>query len=228
MSDDTPHPPDNTHNQSSVSPSNSAAEPDRGTRQLDTIEAIAEVEAAEVAEDVAEDVAEVTVKRRIRPLEGLMLTMLAVSLLILAFTLARLFNVRNTLRSVIGQLAESVQAAKRDQVRYDLPIDQQIPIDLDVPIKRSLIVPIRTEVRIKQDIVLPVETGFGNLNIPIPVDANIPISTTVPIDFDQTVNISTSVPLKLNVPIQIDLGSPQVSGYLDRLHQALLKLRDEL
>src|SRR5439155_3426360 len=98
---------------------------------------------------------------------------------------------------------------------------------MDVPIKRSLVVPINTEVRIKQDIVLPVQTVFGNVNIPVPVDANIPISTTVPINFDQTVNISTSVPLKMNVPIQIDLGSTQISGYLDRLHRALLELRDK-
>jgi hypothetical protein len=97
-----------------------------------------------------------------------------------------------------------------------------------VPIKRSLEVPIDTEVRIKQDITLPVDTGFGQVDIPIPIDATVPVSTSVPIQFDQTVNISTTVPIKLNVPIQIDVGSDQIGGYLDRLHDALLELRDEL
>jgi hypothetical protein len=54
------------------------------------------------------------------------------------------------------------------------------------------------------------------------------VSTTVPIAFDQTVNISTTVPIKLDVPIQVDLNSSQLSGYLDRLYQALIQLRDEL
>ena len=184
---------------------------------------------AEEAAEVAREVAATTSRRRLRPLETLMLIMLAVSLLIHVLTLTQLFRVRNTLRGQIEQLATSVQAARNDQVRYDLPIDQQIPINLDVPIKRSLSIPIRTDVRIKQDINVPVDTGVaGTIAIPIPLDVTVPVSTTVPIDFDQTVNISTTVPLQLTVPVQLDLGSPQISGYLDRLYAALLKLRDEL
>jgi hypothetical protein len=190
-------------------------------------------EAAEVAATVAEieagAVAEATARRRLRPLETLMLAMLAVSLLIHALTISQLFRVRNTLRGQIEQLAANVEAAKSDTVRYDLPIDQQIPIDMDVPIERSLTIPIRTEVRIKQDINLPVDTGIaGTITIPIPIDATVPVSTTVPIAFDQAVKISTTVPLRLDVPIQIKLGSPQISSYLDRLHDALLELRDQL
>lgn len=187
------------------------------------LEEIVEAEAANVAEEVAETVA----RRRLRPLEGLMLAMLTVSLIIHVLTLTRLFSVRNTLRDEIGNLADSVQAAKSNQVRYDLPINQQIPINLDLPVKQSLTIPIQTEVRIKQDIMLPIDTGFGKINIPVPIDAVVPINTTVPITIDQTVNISTNIPLKLNVPIQVDLGSPQFSGYLDRLHQSLLDLRDK-
>jgi hypothetical protein len=183
--------------------------------------AVADIEAAEVAESV--------IRRRLRPLEIVMLALLTASLLVHALTLSQLFRVRNTLRGQIEQLAAGVEAAKAEQVRYDLPIDQQVPIDLDVPIKRSLSVPIRTEVRIQQQINVPIDTGVaGLIEIPIPIDTTVPVSTTVPIDFDQTVSISTTVPLRLNVPIQIDLGAPQLSGYLDRLHAALLKLRDEL
>lgn len=185
---------------------------------------VTETEAVKIAENVAEAAA----SRRVRPVEALLLVMLAISLLIHALTITRLFSVRNTLRDEIGQLAQSVRSAKDDTLRYTLPIDQQIPIDLDVPIKRSLVIPIRTEVRIQQEIQLPVQTAFGNLNIPIPIDTTVPISTSVPIDFDQTVNISTTVPLKLNVPIQIDLGSSEFSGYLDRLQKALLDLRNKL
>ena len=34
--------------------------------------------------------------------------------------------------------------------------------------------------------------------------------------------------LQITVPVQIDLGAPQISGYLDKMYQALIELRDEL
>jgi hypothetical protein len=187
-------------------------------------DAVAELKAARVAEDVAGRAA----KRQIRPFEAVMVALLAISLLIHALTVARLLSVRSTLRAEVERLADTVQATKQQRVRYDLPIDQQLPINIDVPIKRSLNVPINTEVQIKQDVTLPVDTGFGVVNIPIPIDAKIPINTTVPISFDQTINISTTVPIKLDVPIQVDMGSNQIVGYLDRLYAALIELRDKL
>jgi hypothetical protein len=183
---------------------------------------VAELRAARVAEDVAAQ----TTARRLRPFEVVMIVLLAVSLLIHALTLSRLLSVRATLRDEVGRLAEAVQSAKQQQLRYDLPIDQQLPINIDVPLKRELTVPINTSVQIKQQITLPIDTGLGVINIPVPIDASVPISTSVPIAFDQTVNISTTVPIQLNLPVRIDMGSGQVGGYLDRLYNALLELRE--
>jgi hypothetical protein len=187
-------------------------------------DAVAELRAARVAEEVAVQAA----KRQIRPFEAVMVVLLAISLLIHALTVSRLLSVRNTLRSEVGRLADTVQATKQQKIRYNLPINQQLPINIDVPINRSLDVPVKTEVQIKQNVTLPVDTGFGVVNIPIPIDAKIPINTTVPITFEQTVNISTTVPINLDVPIQVDMGSDQIAGYLDRLYAALLELRDKL
>jgi hypothetical protein len=164
--------------------------------------------------------------RRLRPFETVMVVLLAVSLLIHALTLARLLSVRATLRDEVGQLAAAVQSAKQQQLRYDLPIDQQVPINIDVPIKRDLTVPINIDVPIKQKITVPIDTGLGVVNIPIQLDTSVPISTSVPIAFDQTVNISTTVPIQLNIPVRIDMGSGQVGGYLDRLYVALRELRE--
>jgi hypothetical protein len=186
--------------------------------------AVAELQAARVAEDVAAR----TATRRFRPFEVVMMVLLAISLLVHALTLSRLLSVRATLRNEVGRLAEAVQEAKQQQLRYDLPIDQQVPINIDVPIERELEVPINMSVRIKQDITLPIDTGLGVFDIPVPIDASVPISTSVPIALDETVNISTTVPIQLNLPVQIDLGSGQVGGYLDRLYAALLELRDRL
>jgi hypothetical protein len=184
--------------------------------------AVAELQAVRVAEDAA---ARATA-RRLRPFETVMIVLLAISLLIHALTLSRLLSVRATLRDQVDQLAGAVQSAKQQQLRYDLPIDQQVPINIDVPIQRDMTVPINTSVRIKQELNVPIDTGLGVVNIPVPIDTTVPISTSVPIAFEQTVNISTTVPIQLNLPMQIDLGSGQVGSYLDRLYAALLDLRE--
>ena len=184
--------------------------------------AVAELQATRTAEDVA---ARATT-RRLRPFEAVMIVLLAISLLIHALTLARLLSVRATLRDEVGRLAEAVQSAKQQPLIYDLPIDQQLPININVPIQRDLTVPINTSVQIKQEITLPIDTGLGVINIPVPIDANVPISTSVPIAFDQTVNISTTVPIQLKLPVRIDMGTGQVGSYLDRLYAALIELRE--
>src|SRR5215212_8873851 len=139
--------------------------------------AVAELQAMRVAEDVA---AQVTT-RRLRPFEVVMIVLLAVSLLIHALTLSRLLSVRATLRDEVGRLAEAVQSAKQQPLIYDLPIDQQLPINIDVPIQRDLTVPINLKVPIKQQITVPIDTGLGVVNIPIQLDTSVPISTSVPI-----------------------------------------------
>jgi hypothetical protein len=184
--------------------------------------AVAELQATRVAEDAA---ARATI-RRLRPFETVMIVLLAISLLIHALTLSRLLSVRATLRDQVDQLAGAVQSAKQQQLRYDLPIDQQVPINIDVPIQRDMIVPINTSVQIKQQLSVPIDTGLGVVNIPVPIDTTVPISISVPIAFEQTVNISTTVPIQLNLPVQIDLGSGQAGSYLDRLYAALLDLRE--
>src|SRR5262245_19373086 len=117
--------------------------------------AVAELQAIRTAEDVA---ARATA-RRLRPFEVVMIVLLAISLLIHALTLARLLSVRATLRDEVGRLAAAVQRAKQQPLIYDLPIDQQLPINIDVPIQRDLTVPINTSVQIKQQITLPIDTG---------------------------------------------------------------------
>ncbi len=149
-----------------------------------------------------------------------------ISLLLHGLTIGWLFGVRSTIRSELTNLSAAVSAAKDETIRYDLPIDQQIPIQVDVPIRQSLEIPIQTEVRIKQDVNVPIPVAGTTINLPVPLDVAIPISTTVPISFNQTVTISAEVPLKLTVPIQLDLGSSQMAGYLDRLRDAILALRE--
>ena len=153
--------------------------------------------------------------------------MMAISLVLHAVTLSRLFGVRNTLRSEIERLAGSVESAKSETITYDLPINQVIPINVVIPINESVVIPINTTVDINQTINIPIDTGFGTIDLPIPLDVSIPINTSVPIEFNEEVPISTTFTVNITVPLELDMNSPQISDYLDRLQKALLDLRDQ-
>src|SRR5215217_6077118 len=96
--------------------------------------AVAELQATAVAEDAA---ARATA-RKLRPFEVVIIVLLAISLLIHALTISRLLSVRATLRDQVDQLAGAVQNAKQQQLRYELPIDQQVPVNIDVPLQRNM------------------------------------------------------------------------------------------
>src|SRR5262249_34258653 len=122
--------------------------------ETEALEAEVEAEAVEAAQQVAQ----VTVSRGIRPLTALLLVMVCVSLLLHTLTIWRLLSLRNTLRDEIDQLSQQVLAIKSQQVRYDLPIDQSIPVNVNIPVRQSLDVPINTSVQIKQNIEVPIDT----------------------------------------------------------------------
>ncbi|MFD3163252.1 hypothetical protein [Herpetosiphon sp. NSE202] len=150
------------------------------------------------------------------------------SLALHVWTISTLFQVRSTASQQLSQLQTALDEARREPLVYQVPINQTVPIKLDVPINQSLNIPINTSVKIKDTIDLPVDTGFGSLTIPVPIDVTIPVSTNVPISFNQTVAISTSVAVDLNVPITIDLNQAPFNGYLDRLQKALADVAEQL
>lgn len=185
--------------------------------------------AAVVAASLDHDMLAQRAARRVRrdPLVLALLAMLGVSLLVHAVTMFWLFSVRDLVHAQIDLLADQVLAAKDERLTYQLPIKQSVPIDVSIPISQSLEFPINTSVKIKQTVNLPIDTGFGRLDLPIPIDATVPISTVVPIEFQQTVALSTNIDVDLVVPIEIDLSSPQLSNYLQNLHDALVNLRQQ-
>jgi hypothetical protein len=164
----------------------------------------------------------------LRRLDIVLIALLTISLLGHVLTFAGVLTARTLLRNQITQLADGVQQAKSTTVRYNFPVDQQLPINMSVPLQNSFAVPIQTNIRINQTIRVPIDTGFGVANLPIPIDATIPISLTVPIEIKQTLPISATVPIHLTVPLQIELASPAFASYFDQIYRALIDLREQL
>jgi hypothetical protein len=163
-----------------------------------------------------------------RPLDLVILSLIAISILVQALTISQLIQVRSNLRNQIDRLAQSIEQSRDQSLSFTMPIRQEIPVEMDVPIQRSFDIPVQTTVRIQDTINIPIETGIlGSYTIPVPIDLNVPINTTVPFELNETIAISTSVPLQLDLPISIELNEDPFSGYLDQIYQNLLLIREQ-
>jgi EmrB/QacA subfamily drug resistance transporter len=117
-------------------------------------------------------------------------------------------------------------------IAFDVNIDEVIPIDTEVVIRRTVAVPIQTEIPIKEtiDTTITIDTFVGNipLDITVPVDIVVPIDLTVDIPIDETVPIKDEFPVKLDVPIAIDVRATELASLTDSLAAGLESLQDIL
>ena len=140
-------------------------------------------------------------------------------------TLAR--ELRPVLVDTLGNTVSDLEEIKNSTVEFDVNIDNDFPVDLEIPINESIDIPINTVVPIKQEINTTVMMSLfeGGLEVPVdvtvPVDVEVPIDTVVAIDVKQSIPISTTVPIKADVPIEIVVSETDLAGYIDQLTAAL-------
>jgi EmrB/QacA subfamily drug resistance transporter len=116
---------------------------------------------------------------------------------------------------------------------FDVSIDEVIPIDTDVVIRRTVQVPIKTSIPIREsfDTTIRVDTRLGfsvPVDVTVPVDIDVPIDLVVDIPIDETVPISEEFPVKLDVPISIDVRDTALAELTDSLAAGLESLQDVL
>jgi EmrB/QacA subfamily drug resistance transporter len=117
-------------------------------------------------------------------------------------------------------------------IAFDVNIDEVIPIDTEVVIKRTVDVPIKTSIPIKEsfDTTIRIATPLGAvpLDVNVPVDIEVPIDLVVQIPIDETVPIQDEFPVKLDVPIAIDVRQTELANLTDSLAAGLRSLQDVL
>lgn len=117
-------------------------------------------------------------------------------------------------------------------IAFDVNIDEVIPIDTEVVIKRTVDVPIKTSIPIKEsfDTTIRIATPLGAvpLDVNVPVDIDVPIDLVVQIPIDETVPIKDEFPVKLDVPIAIDVRQTELANLTDSLAAGLRSLQDVL
>jgi hypothetical protein len=162
------------------------------------------------------------------PLIIAMALLLLISLALHAWTIATLFNVRETARAEMLALRGEVAAARTDTIELEVPIKQQFPVNTTVQVQEDLVVPVDTTVNVDEQVRFPVATPFGNTVITFPVQATVPVSTTIPVTINETFPISTEVLIDMRLPISVPIDETPIGGYLEELQQRLEVLINEL
>ena len=131
-------------------------------------------------------------------------------------------DVQTSLEQTIADL-ETFQGAT---IEFKVAVDEEFPIEAQIPFNETIEVPIKLTVPIKQNIdttiVIDVLGKGLPVDVSVPVDVEVPIDTTITVPIDRTIDVSTTVPLKMDVPISLQIGDTELAGYVDRIRESLV------
>ena len=131
-------------------------------------------------------------------------------------------DVQTSLEQTIADL----EAFQNATLEFKVAIDEEFPIEAQIPFNETIDVPIKLTVPIQQDIdttiVIDVLGQGLPVDVSVPVDVEVPIDTTITVPIDRTIDVSTTVPLKLDVPIALEIGDTELAGYVDRIRESLV------
>jgi hypothetical protein len=145
---------------------------------------------------------------------GLVLVVLALSLLRYGLSISSLLNMGN---SLLGGLYTNFEKMDRASIQTNVAVETTIPVKFDLQLNQQ------TNVVLSQDVTINnalVTVNTGGLNI---TQANttivLPQGTTLPVVLNLLVPVDTTVPVTLNVPVDIPLSQTQ-------LHEPFTSLQD--
>jgi hypothetical protein len=139
-----------------------------------------------------------------------------------------------TTHAALAQAVADLDTFQESTIQFELPVNERIPIQAEIPLSQTLQVPIQTTIPITQNINTTVTVDIPELGVSLPLDVAVPVDMEVPVDLnvpvtiDQSVPISTTVPISLEVPISIKISDTQLTGYLERLRAALESIEKAL
>ena len=140
----------------------------------------------------------------------------------------------NLAPAVGGGLDEAVAGLETftsSSLEFIVPINEVIPIDVDVVLDRVIEVPDNTEIPINETIDTTI-TIAGPFGVDIPLDITVPIDLVVPVDLDlefpinETVPIQTEIAVDLMLPIRVDIAGTELAALAESLQQGLISFKE--
>lgn len=168
--------------------------------------------------------------RRIADITYPVLWLLTLASLALNIVVIRsLIQVRGVALQAIDDTLSVLEQFRGESFAYTVIVDDSIPLDFDLPVDAEIPVRINDNLPIDTVVAVPVNLGpFGVNNIDIPIQAMVPVMLDVTVDIDQSFPIQAAIPVYLEVPIELTIDETPLSDTIDDVQSRLLGLRAEL
>jgi EmrB/QacA subfamily drug resistance transporter len=133
----------------------------------------------------------------------------------------------------IGDAVDGLDAFATSTLEFQVPINEDIPIETVIDLNRTITVPIQTTIPIDEtvDTTITVAGPFGidiPLNVTVPVQLNLPVALDVSFAINEQIPVSTSVPVNLDLPIAIDIADTELATLVSSLRIGLASMQDIL
>ncbi len=135
-----------------------------------------------------------------------------------------------TIDTALGEAVVGIDEFRTSTIRFNVQINETVPINTEVVLNRTLQVPIRTVLPIDEEFETTIRIN-GPFGIDIPLDITVPINLDLPIDLDvaipvnERIPVNTEVPVNLDVPIAIDISETELAALAEALAEGLESFR---
>jgi EmrB/QacA subfamily drug resistance transporter len=143
----------------------------------------------------------------------------------------QLADLAPTVGGALDEAVAGLETFQTSSLDFEVPINEVIPIDVEIVLDRVIQVPVNTEIPISEtfDTTITIAGPFG---IDIPLDVSVPIDVVVPVNLDlefpinETVPIQTEIAVDLTVPIAVDIAGTELAALAESLQQGLVGFKD--
>lgn len=131
----------------------------------------------------------------------------------------------------LNEAVAGLNAFRSSTLEFDVVIDENLPIETEILLDRTLTVPIKATFPIDQ-VVETTITIAGPFDTKIPLDVSVPVQLDIPVDLEieflinELIPISTEVPVKLALPIAIEVAETELASLADALGEGLAAFAD--
>jgi hypothetical protein len=126
--------------------------------------------------------------------------------------------IKLTLNSVLGQLDSAFEGLGQAVVSDTIKINQQVPVQFDLPLKQDTVVTTQGPVPINTQATFSLGQ-FGSINGT--VSLQLPAGTSLPVHLEMTVPVSNSIPVVFDQPVSIPLAEKGLGPVVAKLRAAL-------
>ncbi len=125
----------------------------------------------------------------------------------------------------VGVLQGAVEGLQNATIKATIPIDQQVPVALQVGVDQDTTVVLTQPVTIKAPAHIDFPGGGGNLNTTVTL--NLPVGLPLPIHLNMTIPVKDQkIQVKFDQPVTIPLKDTELAGPFAQIHELLKPLSD--